>query len=171
MSQVFVICLLVVFPTLMAFAAASDLLTMTIPNRLSILLVVGFAVLAILGGLSLEAVLLHVAAGGAVLTVTFALFAFGWIGGGDAKLAAATALWLGFETLPDYFMAAAIGGGLLTALILVLRWAPLPSFTLGWTWLSRLHDRQSGVPYGIALAAAALLVYPQSEIWTVSLAR
>jgi prepilin peptidase CpaA len=155
----------------MAFAAASDLLTMTIPNKLSVALVFGFVVLAGLGGLSGQAILLHIAAGSAVLAVTFALFAFGWIGGGDAKLAAATALWLGFEPLPDYFITAALGGGVLTALVLLLRWAPLPAFALGWTWLSRLHDRQSGVPYGIALAAAALLVYPQSEIWTVSLAR
>jgi prepilin peptidase CpaA len=162
--------LLVVFPTLMAYAAASDLLTMTIPNRLSLALVVGFAVLAGLGGLSPQAVLLHVGAGGLVLCVTFAMFAFGWIGGGDAKLAAATALWLGFDPLPDYLFVAALGGGLLTLAVRALRWKPLPSFALGWQWLTRIHDRNSGVPYGIALAAAALFVYPQSEIWTTALA-
>lgn len=162
--------LLVVFPTLMAYAAASDLLTMTIPNRLSLALVIGFAVLACLGGMSPQSALLHVAAGALVLAVTFAFFAFGWIGGGDAKLAAATALWLGFEPLPDYLFVAAVGGGLLTLAVLALRWTPLPSFALGWRWLSRIHDRDSGVPYGIALAAAALFVYPQSEIWTAALA-
>lgn len=163
--------LLVVFPTLMAYAAASDLLTMTIPNRLSLALVVGFAILACLGGLSATAILVHVAAGALVLAVTFAFFAFNWIGGGDAKLAAATALWLGFGPLADYLFVAALGGGVLTVAVLALRWAPLPGFTLGWRWLSRIHDRESGVPYGIALAAAALVVYPQSEIWTAALAR
>ena len=164
------ICLLVLFPVLMAYAGASDLLTMTIPNRLSLALVAGFLALAWFGGLTTESILLHVVAGAVVLAGTFALFAFGWIGGGDAKLAAATALWLGFNPLPDYLFTAAIAGGALTLAILVMRFLPLPGFTLGWSWLQRIHDRRSGVPYGIALAAAALAVYPQSEIWTAALA-
>lgn len=162
---------LVVFPTLMAYAGASDLLTMTIPNKLSLALMVGFAVLAVLGGMTAEAILYHLAAGACVLAITFAFFAFGWIGGGDAKLASATALWLGFGPLPDYLFVAALGGGLLTLAVLALRWAPLPKFALGWRWLSRIHHRESGVPYGIALAAAALAVYPQTEIWTAALTR
>jgi prepilin peptidase CpaA len=165
------ILLLVLFPVLMAYAAASDLLTMTIPNRLSLALIAGFVLLACVGGLGTHAVLLHLAAGGAVLAVTFAMFAFGWIGGGDAKLAAATALWLGFGSLADYLFIATLAGGVLTLGILALRALPLPGFALGWAWLSRMHDRRSGVPYGIALAAAALAVYPQSEIWTAALAR
>jgi prepilin peptidase CpaA len=162
--------LLVVFPVLMAYAAASDLLTMTIPNRVSLALVAGFLALAVMGGLAPQAILLHVLAGGLVLAVTFAMFACGWIGGGDAKLAAATALWLGFGALPDYLFIASLGGGVLTLAILALRFFPLPAFALGWAWLSRMHDRRTGVPYGIALAAAALVVYPQSEIWAAALA-
>ena len=42
---------------------------------------------------------------------------------------------------------------------------------LRWAWLSRIHQAGGGVPYGIALAAAALAVYPQSEIWTAALSR
>ncbi|MDB5510608.1 MAG: peptidase [Enterovirga sp.] len=168
MAEIFV---LLVFPTLMAFAAASDLITMTIPNRLSLALVAGFGVLAILGGMGAEAILLHVAAGGIVLAVTFGMFALGWIGGGDAKLAAATALWLGFDTLPDYLVTATIAGGFLTLGILVLRGLPAPPFVYRWAWLSRILDPKSGVPYGIALAAAALVVYPQSDIWAAALAR
>ena len=38
---------LTLFPAMMAFAAASDLFTMTIANRVSIILVVGFVVLCI----------------------------------------------------------------------------------------------------------------------------
>jgi prepilin peptidase CpaA len=86
-------------------------------------------------------------------------------------LAASTALWVGFGQLADYLFIAAIGGGALTLAVLVLRSAPLPAFALGWSWLTRIHDRNSGVPYGIALAAAALVVYPQSEIWTAFLSR
>ena len=171
MSGIAAISALVIFPALMAYAAASDLLTMTIPNRLSLALVAGFVLLAGLGGLTPEAFLLHLTAGALVLFATFAFFAFGWIGGGDAKLAAATALWLGFGVLSEYLFVAALAGGFLTLAILAMRQVPLPSFALGWPWLLRLHDRATGVPYGIALAAAALAVYPQSEIWTAALSR
>jgi prepilin peptidase CpaA len=156
---------LLIFPALMAYAAASDLLTMTIPNRVSLLLVLSFPVLAILGGLSWDAMLMHVSAGALILMVCFGMFTRGWIGGGDAKLAAATALWLGFDTLMAYLLMSALAGGMLTLAILSLRLWPLPIFALQWNWLSRLHDRSSGVPYGIALAGAALVVYPHSPIW------
>ncbi len=160
---------LLVFPALMAYAAVSDLLTMTIPNKISLALVIAFAGFAIVGGLPWQALLMHAAAGALVLAVCFAMFAFGWIGGGDAKLAAATALWLGFQTLMEYLFISAIAGGFLTLAILLLRGLPLPLFALRWDWLSRLHDRKTGVPYGIALAAAALVVYPHSFVWSTVL--
>src|SRR5206468_4132264 len=103
--------LLLIFPALMAYAAASDLLTMTIPNRLSLALAGAFVAFAVLGALPLHSVLMHVGAGAAVLAVSFGLFAFGWIGGGDAKLAAATALWLGFDSLLEYLFLASLAGG------------------------------------------------------------
>src|SRR5437868_10927062 len=93
---------LLLFPALMAFAAASDLFTMTIPNRISLALVGGFLALALLSGMGLQEILSHVGAGATVLAVTFGCFAFGWIGGGDAKVAAAVALWFGFAHLLDY---------------------------------------------------------------------
>ena len=82
---------LMLFPALMAFAAASDLLTMTISNRISLALVAGFLALALLGGMGLYDFALHVAAGATVLVVAFGCFAMGWVGGGDAKVAAAAA--------------------------------------------------------------------------------
>ena len=79
----------------MAFAAATDLFTMTVPNRLALALVACFFVLAPMVGLGWTDIGLHVALALAALAVTFVLFSFGWIGGGDAKLFAATCLWLG----------------------------------------------------------------------------
>jgi prepilin peptidase CpaA len=158
----------IIFPLLVIYAAVSDLFTMTIPNRVSLLLVGGFLAGAILVGLSPYDMLLHAACGFAVLAVGFVLFAFRWVGGGDVKLAAATALWFGSEQILDYLLAAALGGGALTLAILSLRSIPLPAFALGWVWLDRLHDRRSGVPYGIALAAAALVVYPDTVFWRVA---
>src|ERR1700733_5632481 len=78
---------LILFPAVMAVAASSDLLTMTISNRISIVLAVGFFALAAMSGTSLPDVLSHVGAAALVLAVTFVFFIRGWIGGGDAKLA------------------------------------------------------------------------------------
>src|SRR6188768_1731136 len=90
---------LMLFPALMAFAAASDLLTMTISNRVSLILAAGFLVLAPISGMPLQEFLLHVGAGLTVLVIAFACFAMGWMGGGDAKVAAAAAMWFGFGHL------------------------------------------------------------------------
>jgi prepilin peptidase CpaA len=154
---------LTLFPAMMAFAASSDLFTMTIANRVSLILVGGFAVLAVLSGMSPADMAAHAGAGATVLIVGFALFSFGWIGGGDAKLAAATALWLGFAHLFEYLIYASVLGGALTLLLIQFRMFPLPHRLVGREWIERLHQHGGGVPYGIALAAAALIVYPHTE--------
>jgi prepilin peptidase CpaA len=153
---------LLLFPALMAFAASSDLLTMTISNRLSLALAGGFFVLTIVTGMGLTAIGMHLAAAALVLVITFGLFSQGWIGGGDAKLAAATALWFGFDYLLDYLVYASLFGGLLTLILIQFRHMPLPGPLARQKWILRLHESGGGVPYGIALAAAALMVYPKT---------
>lgn len=156
------------FPFLLVFAGFCDLVTMTISNRISILLVATFLILAAAIGLPLEKVAWHFAAGALVLTIGFAMFAFGWIGGGDAKFAAAISLWFGFElTLEFAFLSALFGGGL-TLFILATRQRNLALFVHKVEWLERFLSGRKGVPYGIALSAGALVLYPQS-IWIDSL--
>ena len=154
---------LMLFPALMAFAAASDLFTMTISNRVSLALAAGFLALALLSGMGLYDTLAHIGAGAAVLAVAFACFAMGWIGGGDAKVAAGAALWFGFGHLMNYLVYASLFGGVLTLLLLQFRQWPLPYAFSGQTWLLRLHAKESGIPYGIALAIGALMIYPETE--------
>jgi prepilin peptidase CpaA len=163
------IVMLVVFPAVMAYAAASDLLTMTISNRLTIVLVLTFGLCAMLLGLSWAEIGRHVAAGGLVLVICFGMFAAGWIGGGDAKLAAATALWFGFGQLGPYLSVAGLAGGLLTIAIIVYRGQPLPALAQDWSWARRLHSPAEGVPYGIALAFSALLLLPETAIWRAAI--
>ena len=153
---------LLLFPALMAFAASSDLFTMTISNRVSLVLVGGFFALALVTGMPAMTIASHVGAGALVLAVTFTFFAFGWIGGGDAKLAAATALWLGFDQLLNYGIYASLLGGLLTLIVIRFRLMPLPAPLAEQEWAKRLHRMDSGVPYGIALAIAALMIYPET---------
>lgn len=156
---------LIFFPALMIFAAFSDLFTMTISNRVSIALVLGFVALAFGLHIPLPDLASHLLCGFCALVVTFSMFALRWIGGGDAKLASATALWLGFDHVMDYGLYAAMFGGALTLIILGLRHWPLPPMLTGQEWIMRLHNQESGVPYGIALAAAGLLLYPETHIW------
>jgi prepilin peptidase CpaA len=153
---------LLLFPALMAFAASSDLLTMTISNRLSLALAGGFFLLIAVTGMSPYAIGMHLAAATVVLVVAFIFFSQGWIGGGDAKLAAATALWFGFDHLLDYLIYASLFGGALTLAIIQFRKIPLPAVLARQNWILRLHETDGGIPYGIALAAAALAVYPKT---------
>jgi prepilin peptidase CpaA len=159
---------LLLFPALMAFAASSDLLTMTISNRLPLALAGGFVLLALATGMSLAAVGMHIGAAALVLAISFGCFSQGWIGGGDAKLAAATALWFGFDYLLNYLIYASLFGGALTLLLIQFRLLPLPAVLAKQEWILRLHEKGAGVPYGIALAAAALAVYPETG-WLRSL--
>jgi prepilin peptidase CpaA len=153
---------LTLFPAMMAFAASSDLLTMTISNRVSIVLVGGFFALALMSGMAPAEVLSHAGAAALVLVVSFGFFARGWIGGGDAKLAAATAMWFGFGYLLNYLIYASLLGGALTLLLIEFRLVPLPGLLAGQFWAQRLHRQDGDIPYGIALAGAALLVYPDT---------
>jgi prepilin peptidase CpaA len=153
---------LLLFPAMMAFAASSDLFTMTISNRVTLGLIAGFLALAAFTGMAPTAVLSHAGAALAVLAAAFLCFARGWIGGGDAKLAAATALWLGFDHLVAYLLYASIFGGILTLAMIRFRLTPLPQTLAEQDWVKRLHRLDGGVPYGIALAAAALLIYPDT---------
>ena len=161
---------LLLFPALIAFAASSDLLTMTISNRISLALAGGFLLLAAVTGMSPEVVAMHIGAAALVLAAGFTCFSFGWIGGGDAKLAAATALWFGFDYLLDYLVYASLFGGALTLFLIQFRLLPLPAALAKHEWIMRLHEKGAGVPYGIALAAAALTVYPKTGWMTAIVA-
>jgi prepilin peptidase CpaA len=112
--------ILTLFPVLMFYSALSDVLTMTIANWVSITLVATFCVVAVLSSMSLSDFGWHVSCGVTVLLITFFFFARGWIGGGDAKLASATSLWMGWENVDEYSLLFALFGGVLTLVILVI---------------------------------------------------
>jgi prepilin peptidase CpaA len=162
----------IVFPFCMAFAAISDMLSMTIANRVSIILVVAFAVIAPLVGMTWSEFGMHFAAAGIVLAVTFTLFAVGGMGGGDAKLLAATSIWFGLHIeLVQYLVFTAFIGGILTIAILGFRKSPLAIYTSRNVFLRHLADGQVGIPYGIALGIGGLLTYPSSPLMLWALER
>jgi prepilin peptidase CpaA len=158
--------LLTVFPGVVLFAAAMDFFTMTIPNRLSLALVAAFVLVAPFMGLGPWAIVSHFGAGLLVLAGGVLLFMPGWIGGGDAKLAAAVALWLGFDHVLLFLLVASLAGGSLATTILALRQMPVPAVIATQPWAERLLSRGGGIPYGIALAFSALWVYPHTAWFT-----
>lgn len=156
--------ILVIFPICLAMAAFSDLLTMTIPNRVSVILLASFLAVAPLAGLPLSAMGMHLVAAAAVFAFCFALFALNIMGGGDAKLLTASAVWFGFnQSLVDFLVYVSIFGGVVSLAVLVLRsqsnliatsGIPMPK--------TLLHPKK--VPYGIAIGAAGFLAYPASPL-------
>lgn len=161
----------VVFPFCMVYAMVSDILSMTIANRVPVLLAATFAVVAPLTGMDMATYAMHFAAGGLVLGVTFVLFALRAMGGGDAKLLAATALWMGFSLeLMQYLVQAAILGGVLTIGVLIYRGSVAAMFTGDMAFTRHLANKNVGIPYGIALGAAGLMVYPSTQLmqWAIN---
>lgn len=153
--------LLYVFPGLMICAALWDLTTFEIPNWLNLALVLAFAALAMVAPIGAGEAFGRFGLGAAVLGVGILLFLRGLMGGGDIKLLAASAVWVGWSDFPFFLMVTALLGGLIAVLVLAFRRLELP---LSWTrvgWLERLHTREQGLPYGVAIGAAGLLVFRQ----------
>ena len=151
--------ILAIFPLCMIFATFYDLFTMTIPNRITLALLAGFVVLAPLAGMGWETMLWHVGVALLVLAVGFVLFSLRVMGGGDAKLLAASALWFGTAFTVPYVFYASILGGILTAAIIIGRRVPTPVYLQHISWVMRLLDKKHGVPYGAALGPAALIIF------------
>jgi prepilin peptidase CpaA len=154
---------LAVFPVLMIAAALCDIATMTIPNRISLLLVPAFFAAALLARLSPEAIAWHAGVGVAALIVMAGCFAMGWLGGGDAKLLAAASLWAGPTAALSLVVATAVAGGVLALALLLARETPW-LYGRGPAWLRRLLAPKGAIPYGVAIAAGALVAFPASGL-------
>jgi prepilin peptidase CpaA len=164
--------ILIIFPFCMSYAAISDMLSMTIANRVSLTLLAAFAAIAPFTGMDWTAYAMHFAAGGLVLAITFTLFALGAMGGGDAKLMSATALWMGFgPPLMSYMVFSAMAGGALTLAILSYRKSALAVYTAHNPFLRHFANGQKGIPYGIALGAGGIMAYPETPLMVWALAR
>lgn len=167
MQNITALMVLTIFPLGMVVAGVSDMFTMTISNKVSLGLVAGFLVVALFSGMAFSTIGMHLLAGLAMLALSFSLFAKGWIGGGDAKLFAASAIWMGWPNLLEYVVIISFLGGILTIGLIIMRYIPAPEFLTRQKWFSRIHSLESGIPYGIALAVGGLLLYPHSVIFSM----
>lgn len=150
------------FSVLCLQAALKDMMTFTIPNWINATLVVLFIPAALLSGVGLSVIGIHLLVGLAALLVGFALFSFGSFGGGDAKMVPAVLLWIGPNGVFEFLFGMAIGGGLLAFILLSFR-KVVPA-ELAPAFAQPALSKDAGVPYGIAIAIGAFVAMPASPI-------
>lgn len=153
-----------ILPICLVLASLTDFLEMKIPNRIPAILAASFFLIIPFSGLSLVEIGWHLAAALMVFAVCFTLFALNVMGGGDAKILSAAALWFGFNTSLFEFLAfTGYLGGFLTIAVILLRanWDKLA--TVGMRLPQTLMAAKK-IPYAIAIGAAGLIAYPGSPL-------
>ncbi len=148
------------FGTLVVTAGMTDLISLRIPNKVSAALALAFFPVALISGASWELIGTNLLIGGAVLAVAVVLFALKVLGAGDGKLIAALSLWFGYDHLLGFLFATSVAGGVLCLAIIAYRMRPQPVFLIGMGWADQLHTPAKKIPYGLAIAAGALLELP-----------
>ena len=156
--------IVVIFASTMFVAAFKDATTMTIPNWISLALIAGFFVIIPFVWPGWQEFGIHLSVGLTFFLIGFAMFAFGWLGGGDAKLMAATALWWQWPDAIIYILYTTIIGALLALALMVGRkYIPVKILTAPWAY--KMFKDEKKMPYGLALAAGALLTLPKSQLF------
>jgi len=153
-----------VFTLTMLAAALKDASTMTIPNWISLVLLGAFVVCFPFVWQGLPNFGEHMASGLLMFAIGFAMFAFGWLGGGDAKLMAATSFWWTFSDLFLYVAYTTVAGGAIAFFILAGR-KFIPVRVMTAPWMHTMFKDNKKMPYGLALAVGALATLPQSDIF------
>lgn len=168
---ILILVLLIIMPALTIVAGLRDLTTMIIPNWISAAIVVGFFPAALAVGLPWMEMLTHVGVAFGALLIGMAMFALRWIGGGDAKLMAATTLWLGLSSSMTFVLWTAVVGGVFGLALILSRKHAQPLLAWAPHWLVRLMEPKGDIPYGVAIAAGALIAYPASPMAAAFLAK
>ena len=154
-----------VFPAALLWAMASDLARFEIPNAVPLAIAAAFPAYGLLAGVGATDLLWHAATGFGALLVGAALFFGRAMGGGDAKLIAASALWIGPADLPRFLIATALIGGALALALVLFRLLPEPSWAAEGGWLRRLHARRREAPYAVAIGGAGLVWFAGSPLF------
>ena len=164
--DILLLAILGVFPALVIVGGLYDLTTMRIPNWISLALIAVFFPAALLAGVAPMDIAVHVGVAVAALLVGMAMFALNWIGGGDAKLLAASCLWMGASgVLPFLLLTGVAGGAFCLLLMSARRYYPLFSPAAPQPWVANLMQPKGDIPYGVAIAIGALIALPESGVF------
>ena len=138
--------LLLWLAAMLVIAAAIDMRTFTISNRLSLAVALGAPVYWMSIGLApWPGMAIQLGAAIVVFTLLACAFQLKMMGGGDVKLAAALALWFAPAGTIKFLVFMSLAGGLLTLGI------------LAWHRMRRREGRPQ-IPYGVAIAAGGLAI-------------
>lgn len=145
---------------LLLAATVCDLTRFRIPNPIPAA-VAGLFLLKVALGLGIGPLLPHLLVAALALSLGFLAFALGLLGGGDAKLMAALALWFGPSAFAEFIIITGIAGGFFALLLLLIR-RPGAAVAMAsdgsspWSRQHRLLDPKAPVPYALPIAFAAL---------------
>ncbi len=157
-----------VFPFLVAAAAVSDFHNYKIPNWLTALMALAFLPVALSTGMLVPEIGMHYLAGFLLLLVGYMMFSLGIFGGGDAKMIAACAVWFGTQDTGSFLTSAVFCGGILAFAMLFWTLAKyIIQLDLG-DFIPSIRKVMPQMPYGVALAAGAVLAIPDSD-WLLKL--
>ncbi|RZJ32185.1 MAG: pilus assembly protein CpaA [Brevundimonas sp.] len=162
--DILLLALLGIMPALVIVGGLKDLTTMKIPNWISGALAASFLPVALIAGLSPVSIAVHLGIGFGVLVIGAGMFALRWIGGGDAKLMAGACLWLGLQGSGMFLLYTGLMGGLFCLFLMMARVHTRPFLAGAPGWVVQLMEPKGDIPYGVAIAAGALLAYPASPL-------
>lgn len=151
----------------------SDIRGMVIPNAYSLIIgasfFIAFAGLYMVGkGHVFASLYGHLLAAGLMFAATLLMFVTRTMGAGDSKLATVFALWAGLKGLAPFLLFTALGGGLLAlAAIILQKKKPFSSPSKG-SWMERVQNGESKVPYGVAIVFGALVAFYQVDYFNPS---
>ena len=139
----------------------SDVRGFRIPNRVPVLLLVAFIPMAIASGFAIQDWFDHLGIALILFGASVALYAFGVLSSGAAKLIPCVGLWIAIDDFPRFLEIVVVAGGVLGLVALMTRWVPL---ALGSQLDPKGKMRQWGesmiaaghIPLGLAIAAGGL---------------
>ena len=153
-----------IFLLLCLFACMKDLASLTIPNWVNIGIVLLFIPAALVAGISWQTAGWHLLVGFAAFLVTFILFSFNLLGGGDAKMIPGVILWVGPAGLMDFLLGTALAGGALALAVLAARKTVPEPFAPG--FVRATMQEGAGVPYALAITVGVLMAASASPLLT-----
>lgn len=140
----------------MVAASVSDVLRLKIPNVYSLIVIAAFGIAFLADPQLFGPLWQHLVAALVFFVITYILFHVGVMGGGDTKFGTALALWTGLHALMVYMVYLALMGGVLGVVALyIMKKKPARDPKPG-SWVAKLQEDKSVVPYGVAISIGAL---------------
>jgi len=150
---------------LTVWGAVCDFRGLKIPNIISVCIIGAFVISFYATPEFFFSWWLHLLSMLTMFLLTFIMFTFGVIGGGDSKMASAVSLWLGFKGVAAFVFSMALAGGILGVVGLwIIKKKPFASPRIG-GWVDQLQNGRNAVPYGIAICIGTIVGFLKIDLF------